>query len=208
MTIGVLALQGDFDAHRRCLEELGATVHLVRKPEQLDRVAALVIPGGESSTFLNFLERDNFWEKLRAFVRSKPAFGTCAGAILLASEVENPVQQCLGALDISVQRNAYGRQLQSAIHQVETSLGGDPLELVFIRAPQIVRVGSAVTVLLRQDGYVAAVADQHGILATVFHPELSDSLAFHRYFATRCGLVVRAEAPVSQAPFLAGAGRG
>ncbi len=181
MTVGVLALQGDYDAHRRCLQELGATVHLVRKPEQLDDVAALVIPGGESSTFLNFLERDNFWEKLRAFVRSKPTFGTCAGAILLASEVENPVQQCLGVLDISVRRNAYGRQLQSAIHQVETQMGGEPLELVFIRAPRITRVGSGVAVLASCNGDPVWVR-QGQLMAATFHPELSTDRRVHAEF--------------------------
>jgi pyridoxal 5'-phosphate synthase pdxT subunit len=184
MTVGVLALQGDYDAHRRCLQALGATVQLVRKPEQLDEVAALVIPGGESSTFLNFLERDNFWEKLRAFVRGKPTFGTCAGAILLASEVENPVQQCLGALDISMRRNAYGRQLQSAIHQVETTLGGDPLEMVFIRAPRITRVGPGVEVLATCNGDPVWVR-QGQLMAATFHPELSADRRVHAEFL-RC----------------------
>jgi len=184
MTVGVLALQGDYDAHRRCLQELGAAVQLVRKPEQLDDVAALVIPGGESSTFLNFLERDNFWEKLRVFVRSKPTFGTCAGAILLASEVENPVQQCLGALDISVRRNAYGRQLQSAIHLVETTLGGEPLELVFIRAPRITRIGPDVEVLARYNDDPVWVR-QGRLMAATFHPELSTDRRVHAEFL-RC----------------------
>src|SRR5256885_7825237 len=114
--IGVLALQGDFDAHRRRLEELGAEVMLVKKPEQLDEIDGLVIPGGESSTFLKLLGEAGF-EKLREFVRLKPTFGTCAGAILLASEVENPKQEGLGALDIRIRRNAYGRQLDSSIRE-------------------------------------------------------------------------------------------
>ncbi len=181
MTVGVLALQGDYEAHRRCLLDLGATVRLVRKPEQLDEITALVIPGGESSTFLKFLERDNFWEKLRVFVRGKPALGTCAGAILLASEVENPVQQCLGALDISVRRNAYGRQLQSAIHQVDTTLGGEPLELVFIRAPRITRVGPGVEVLASCDGDPVWVRQGQSMAAT-FHPELSTDRRVHSEF--------------------------
>src|SRR5271157_4343842 len=104
MRIGVLAIQGDFDAHRRRLEQLGAEVVLVKKPDQLDAVEALVIPGGESTTFLKFLEKGGFLEKLRDFVRAKPTFGTCAGAILLANQVENPPQVGLGALDISVRR--------------------------------------------------------------------------------------------------------
>ena len=184
LRVGVLASQGDFAAHASMLEDLGAAAIEVRTPEALTDLDALVIPGGESSTFLNFLERDNFWEKLRAFVRSKPAFGTCAGAILLASEVENPVQQCLGALDISVQRNAYGRQLQSAIHQVETSLGGDPLELVFIRAPRITRVGPGVEILASCNGDPVWVR-QGQLMAVTFHPELSADRRVHAEFL-RC----------------------
>jgi len=147
MKVGVLAIQGDFDAHRRRLEQLGAEVVLVKKPEQLDAVDALVIPGGESTTFLKFLEKGGFLDKLREFVRAKPAFGTCAGAILLASEVEDPPQPSLGALDISVRRNAYGRQLESFIGEGETQLPGGPLEMVFIRAPKIERVGPNVEIL-------------------------------------------------------------
>src|SRR5574340_1631072 len=139
MKIGVLALQGDFDAHRKRLEDLGAEVVLVRKPEQLDEVEALVIPGGESSTFLKLLGEKGF-EKLKQFVRAKPTFGTCAGAILLARQVENPHQPGLGALDITIRRNAYGRQIDISIRQGQMTPGGDPLEMVFIRAPKIERV--------------------------------------------------------------------
>src|SRR3954452_18012665 len=110
MKIGVLALQGDFDAHRRRLEELGGEVVLVRKPEQLDEVEGLIIPGGESTTFLKLLGEEGL-QKLKEFVRMKPTFGTCAGCIMLAKEVENPKQSGLGALDITVRRNAYGRQI-------------------------------------------------------------------------------------------------
>src|ERR1700758_2238646 len=116
MKIGVLALQGDFDAHRRRLEELGAEVLLVKKPEQLDQIDGLIIPGGESSTLLKLLGEAGF-EKLKQFVLSKPSFGTCAGAILLATQVENPPQASLGALDITVRRNAYGRQIDSSIRE-------------------------------------------------------------------------------------------
>jgi pyridoxal 5'-phosphate synthase pdxT subunit len=143
MTIGVLALQGDFDAHRRRLEELGAEVVLVRKPEQLDHIDGLVIPGGESGTFLKLLGKAGF-EKLKQFVRLKPTFGTCAGAILLATEVENPKQAGLGAIDIGIRRNAYGRQIDSSIREgqfIPEKLAGSPLEMVFIRAPKIERVG-------------------------------------------------------------------
>src|SRR6516225_10711212 len=116
MLIGVLALQGDFDAHRRRLEELGAKVVLVKKPEQLDQIDGLIIPGGESGTFLKLLGEKGF-DRLKQFVKAKPTFGTCAGAILLASEIENPPQAGLGALDIRIRRNAYGRQIDSSIRE-------------------------------------------------------------------------------------------
>src|SRR3981081_3373821 len=144
MKIGVVALQGDFDAHRRRLEELGAEVVLVKKPEQLDDIDGLVIPGGESGTFLKLLGDAGF-EKLKQFVHFKPTFGTCAGAILLATEVENPKQAGLGAIDIRIRRNAYGRQIDSSIR--EGKLGNSPLEMVFIRAPKINRVGNGVEII-------------------------------------------------------------
>ncbi len=178
MKIGVLALQGDFDAHRRRLEELGAEVLLVKKPEQLDEVDGLVIPGGESSTFLKLLGEAGF-EKLKQFVRVKPTFGTCAGAILLASEVENPQQQGLGAVDIGVRRNAYGRQLDSSIRQGEFQ--GAPLEMVFIRAPKISRVGKDVEVLATE-GEDPVVVRQGRVMAATFHPELTDDPRVHRAF--------------------------
>src|SRR2546428_13336738 len=144
MKIGVLAVQGDFDAHRKRLEELGAEVVFVKKPEQLDEIDGLVIPGGESSTFLKLLGEAGL-EKLKQFVRVKPTFGTCAGAILLATEVENPKQVGLGALDISIRRNAYGRQVDSSIR--EGKFADSPIEMVFIRAPKIERMGNNVQVL-------------------------------------------------------------
>ncbi len=183
MTIGVLAIQGDFDAHRRRLEQLGAQTLLVKKPEQLDTVDALVIPGGESTTFLKFLERGGFLEKLRDFVRAKPAFGTCAGAILLAREVENPPQASLGALDVSIRRNAYGRQRESSIRFGKTKLGpGDePLEMVFIRAPRLERLGAGVEVLAT-DGDDPVLVRQGRIMASTFHPELSEDTRVHAAF--------------------------
>src|SRR5262249_24063259 len=142
--IGVLALQGDFDAHRKRLQELGAEVLLVRKPEQLEEIVGLVIPGGGSTTFLKLLGDDGV-KKLKEFVRMKPTFGTCAGAILLENEIENPKQSGLGALDIGIRRNAYGRQLESSIR--EGKFKDAPIEMVFIRAPKIERVGKGVEVL-------------------------------------------------------------
>jgi 5'-phosphate synthase pdxT subunit len=178
MTIGVLALQGDFDAHRRRLEELGAKVVLVRKPEQLDEIDGLVIPGGESSTFLKLLGPEGF-EKLKEFVRVKPTFGTCAGAILLANEVENPKQMGLGVLDVRIRRNAYGRQLESSIR--EGKLGTSPIEMVFIRAPKFERVGSGVEVIATQGNDPVAVR-QGSVMAATFHPELSTDTRVHQTF--------------------------
>ena len=181
MTIGVLAIQGDFDAHRRRLEQLGAQTLLVKKPEQLDAVDALVIPGGESTTFLKFLEQGGFLEKLRAFVRAKPAFGTCAGAILLAQEVENPPQTSLGALDVRIRRNAYGRQRESSIRFGKTCLGEEPLEMVFIRAPRLERLGQGVEVLAT-DGEDPVLVRQGKVMAATFHPELSQDTRVHAAF--------------------------
>jgi 5'-phosphate synthase pdxT subunit len=180
MKIGVLALQGDFDAHRKRLEELGAEAVLVRKPEQLDQIDALVIPGGESSTFLKLLGEQGF-EKLKQFVRTKPTFGTCAGAILLANQVENPHQPGLGALDITIRRNAYGRQIDSSIRHAATTLGSDPLEMVFIRAPKIERVGKEVEVLARESNDPVLVR-QGKTMAATFHPELSEDKRVHAAF--------------------------
>jgi pyridoxal 5'-phosphate synthase pdxT subunit len=178
MKIGVLALQGDFDAHRKRLEELGAEVVLVRKPEQLDEIDGLVIPGGESGTFLNLLGEAGF-EKLKQFVRVKPTFGTCAGAILLANEVENPRQEGLGALDIRIRRNAYGRQIDSSIRTGK--LGDSPLEMVFIRAPKIEHVGPNVEVVATEGSDPVAVR-QGRVMASTFHPELSPDTRLHRAF--------------------------
>ena len=178
MKIGVLALQGDFDAHRKRLEELGAEVVLVKKPEQLDQIDGLVIPGGESGTFLKLLGETGF-EKLKQFVHGKPTFGTCAGAILLANEVDNPKQSGLGALDIRIRRNAYGRQIDSSIR--EGRLGKEPIEMVFIRAPKIQRVGPGVEIIATEGGDPVAVR-QGNVMAATFHPELSEDTRVHRAF--------------------------
>src|ERR1700733_14569128 len=182
LTIGVLALQGDFDAHRRRLEELGARVLLVKKPEQLDEIDGLVIPGGESGTFLNLLGEEGF-AKQKHFVRLKPTFGTCAGAILLAVDVENPKQAGLGAIDIAIRRNAYGRQLESSIREGKLLSGNssEPLEMVFIRAPKIERVGSKVEVLATEGKDPVAVR-QGTAMAATFHPELSEDTRVHAAF--------------------------
>src|SRR5215470_2646509 len=178
MKIGVLAIQGDFDAHKRRLEQLGAEVVLVRKPEQLDDIDGLVIPGGESGAVLKILGGQGL-EKLKDFVRVKPTFGTCAGAIMLAKEVTNPDQPGLGALDIRIRRNAYGRQVDSSIRTGR--LGDSPLEMVFIRAPKIERMGSGVEVIASEGGDPVVVREGKTMAAT-FHPELSDDTRVHQKF--------------------------
>lgn len=179
--IGVLAIQGDFEAHAVALREAGADAVLVRKREELADVDGLVIPGGESTTFLKFLERDGFLAALEEFVRNKPTFGTCAGCILLAKEVIHPAQQSLGVLDATVERNAYGRQIDSMIETAKTKLGGEPLEMVYIRAPRIVKTGADVKVLAERDGFPVLV-EQGKVLAATFHPELSSDRRVHARF--------------------------
>jgi 5'-phosphate synthase pdxT subunit len=178
MTIVVLAIQGDFDAHKKRLEELGAKVVLVRKPEQLDQIEGLVIPGGESGAFLKILG-DQGVAKLKEFVRLKPTFGTCAGAIMLAKEVTNPEQPGLGALDIHVRRNAYGRQIDSSIRTGK--FGESPLEMVFIRAPKIERIGPGVEVIATE-GKDPVVVREGKAMAATFHPELSPDRRVHQAF--------------------------
>jgi pyridoxal 5'-phosphate synthase pdxT subunit len=180
MKIGVLALQGDFDAHRRRLEELGAEVVLVRRSEQFDEIDGLVIPGGESTTFLKLLDSECF-RKLNKFVHSKPTFGTCAGAIMLARQVENPSQPGLDALDITIRRNAYGRQIDSSIVEGPSALGDAPLEMVFIRAPRIERVGAGVEVLAKR-GDDPVLVRKGSVMAATFHPELSADTRVHAEF--------------------------
>jgi 5'-phosphate synthase pdxT subunit len=177
--VGVLALQGDFDAHRCRLAELGAEAFLVRDARALDGADALVIPGGESTTIAKLLGDDGF-VALQRFVAEKPAFGTCAGAILLARDVENPPQpRTLDALDVRIRRNAYGRQLASSIRRGEFQ--GTPMEMVFIRAPRFVSLGPDVEVLAKEGDDAVAVRQGH-VLAATFHPELSEDVRMHALF--------------------------
>ncbi len=182
--IGVLAIQGDYDAHAIALREAGAEPVLVRKPEQLAGLDGLILPGGESTTFLKFLERDGFLGSLREFVAGKPTFGTCAGCILLAQEVLHPTQESLGVLHAAVERNAYGRQIDSSIESAETSLPGGPLEMVYIRAPRIVKTAEDVKILAERNGSPVLVEQNH-LLAATFHPELSADRRVHRYFVDK-----------------------
>jgi 5'-phosphate synthase pdxT subunit len=179
--IGVLAIQGDYAAHADALAEVGAEAVEVRSPEELAGLDGLILPGGESTTMLKFLEKRGLFDALKEFSNTQPVFGTCAGAILLAREVRRPAQRSLGALDAVVERNAYGRQLDSAILTEPTSLPGEPLEMVFIRAPRITDTGAGVEVLARRDGFPVLVR-QGKLLAATFHPELSADRRVHRLF--------------------------
>ena len=175
MNVGVLALQGDFDAHARALERAGVTPVLVRAAGELARVDALVLPGGESTAMLKGLARDGLEAPLRAFLASgAPVLGTCAGAILLAREVSHPAQRSFGALDIDVRRNAYGTQLDSFVATAEVDDPGSPLaglECVLIRAPRITRIAESLLVHARVKGDPALVS-RGPVFAATFHPEL------------------------------------
>ncbi len=186
-TIGVLALQGGFEAHQKALQQAGADSVQVRTRTELESVSALIIPGGESTTMLKILLTEDLLEPLRRFGAERPVFGTCAGAILLAKEVTSPAQESLGLVDMTIERNAYGRQLDSHVAslQIETGLNGSglkaPVEAVFIRAPIIRRIGPAVKMLLSYRGDPVLV-EQGRHLAATFHPELSPSAQIHRLF--------------------------
>ena len=184
MKIGVLALQGDFAMHARALQKCGAEVVEIRKPEQLQDVDGLVMPGGESTTLLKLMDLWGFVPALEKFHGSgKPIFGTCAGLILDARDVTNPPQFSLGLIDVGVERNAYGRQRESFETRGSATLDGRavPIEMVFIRAPRIRRVGPGVETLARH-GDEAVMARQGSVLVATFHPELTDDPTVHEYF--------------------------
>ena len=187
--VGILAVQGDFALHARMLNRIGAPWRLVKHPGDLAGAGSLIMPGGESTTMLKFIEGEALGPAILEFAASgKPLFGTCAGTILLAKEVLNPPQAHLGLIDITVERNGYGRQIDSAIRQGElvdggtaTAGAGRPLEMIFIRAPIIRRVGEGVRVLASAQG-LPVLVEQGNILAATFHPELTDDETVHRYF--------------------------
>jgi 5'-phosphate synthase pdxT subunit len=184
LTIGILALQGAYEAHAKTLQSLGVTTKLIRTPDDLTtspKIDGLIIPGGESTTMLKFLERNHFLDVLTTFVQHTPTFGTCAGAILLAKDVQHPAQTSLAAMDITVERNAYGRQIDSAIITAPTKLEGAPLEMVFIRAPRITHTGPQVEILATRDDFPVLVREGH-LLAATFHPELSTDTRVHQLF--------------------------
>ena len=186
----MLALQGDFEAHQRALERSGAEAVPVRDASELATVAGLVIPGGESTTMLKLIKDEGLFEPLRQFGAAHPVFGTCAGAILLATEVSHPAQESLALVDIGVERNAYGRQLDSRVVRLESQPEysaegcGGPLEAVFIRAPIIRRVGPRVKVHLSYNGNPVLVSEGRHLIAT-FHPELTADQRLHRLFLER-----------------------
>ena len=182
MRIGILAVQGDYEAHARVLERLGVPYQFVRTPEQAANVDAMILPGGESTTMLKFLEEEGLAAPLRALEARGGAFlATCAGAILLAREVRGPAQPSLGFADLVVTRNAYGRQLSSEVRSGATKLKPEPLEMVFIRAPLIEQLGPGVEVLATDRGQPVLVRQGKKLIAT-FHPELSDDTTVHEYF--------------------------
>jgi len=182
--IGVLALQGDFRAHEQAVLRAGGDPMEVRTPEDLAQVDGLVMPGGESTAMLKLLHRTELFEPLRAFTATHPVLATCAGAILLATHVENPAQESLGTVEMTIQRNGYGRQLDSRIVHLtpepDSGLPGD-VEAVFIRAPIIQRVGEGAKVLLSYEGTPVLVDFGLQLVAT-FHPELTGDEAIHRLF--------------------------
>ena len=182
MKIGIVAIQGDYEAHGKMLDRLGAAHRYVRGPDDLAGLDGVILPGGESSTHLKVMKEEGLFDALKQFAANGGSFfGTCAGAILLAREVHGPSQESLGLLDIAILRNGYGRQLASDVHMGPTKLRKEPLEMVFIRAPIIESVGKGIEILAEDAGHPVLV-HQGRVLATTFHPELSDDPAVHQYF--------------------------
>ena len=187
--IGVLGLQGDFEAHIHTLERAGAGAQVVKKIEQLSQVEALIIPGGESTTLIKLMDAWGFWDPLLAFAAAgKPILGTCAGMILLAREILNPPQKSLGLIDVTVERNSYGRQRESfeATGTFTAAEESRELPMIFIRAPRLRRLGCGVQPLAFC-GDDCVMARQGQILVASFHPELTDDLTVHRYFLDLAG---------------------
>ena len=181
--VGILAIQGDFALHAKMLDRIGAAWKLVKHASELGEASGLIMPGGESTTLLKFFAAEGMGAAIKDFAaEGKPVFGTCAGAILLAKEVLNPSQEHLGLLDITVERNAYGRQIDSSVREGECpELTDRPVEMVFIRAPVIRRTGAGVRVLGHCNG-LPVLVEERNILAATFHPELTENESLHRYF--------------------------
>jgi pyridoxal 5'-phosphate synthase pdxT subunit len=186
MKIGVLAIQGDYDAHAKVLSRLGVEHSLVKTPADMDGIAGLILPGGESTTHLKILKEEGLLAAIQKFSKDGGAFfGTCAGVILLAREVRSPAQESLGFLDVAVERNGYGRQLASHVHHAKSTLRDEPIEMVFIRAPIIESIGSDVKILAHDEGRPVLV-EQGRILAATFHPELTRETVVHEHFLAMC----------------------
>ena len=182
MKIGILAVQGDFAAHAAMLEGMGIETVEVRTPADMEGCAGLILPGGESTTQLQFLQEEGLYETIKKFAADGHAvFGTCAGAILLATDVENPKQESLGLLDMTVLRNGYGRQIASDVFSAKSTLKDEPLEMVFIRGPIIERTGPGIEILAKHAGK-PAIVHKGRLLATTFHPELTADTTVHKYF--------------------------
>ncbi len=182
MKIGILSIQGDFAAHAATLQKLGVQTLEVRTVADLRKSDALILPGGESTTQLQFLQEEGLFDAIRQFAaEGRPIFGTCAGAILLATRVKNPAQPSLALLDMTILRNAYGRQLDSDVFFGPTTLKKDPLEMVFIRGPIIESLAPDIAVLAKLDGSPTLVQKDH-LLAATFHPELTDDPTVHQHF--------------------------
>ncbi len=187
MNIGILAIQGDYDAHAQALNRLGAAHSFVRRPEELANIDGIILPGGESSTHLKVMTEEGLFEALKVFAaKGGSFFGTCAGAILLAREVHGPAQASLGLLDVSILRNGYGRQLASDVHMGKTKLRKEPLEMVFIRAPIIESVGQGIEVLAEDAGHPVLIREGR-VMAATFHPELTEDTAVHEHFLRMIG---------------------
>ena len=186
--IAVLALQGGFEAHRKALSEIGLESFEVRRPRDLAEASGLVLPGGESTTLWKFFESAPWEDAIRRFAATgAPVLGTCAGAIVLAREVTNPSQKGLGVIDISVERNAYGRQADSFVGEVDAPTLGGRLPAVFIRAPKIRRIGPGVEILATRESEPVLVR-QDNVVAATFHPELTEDATVHELaFASLCG---------------------
>lgn len=182
MKIGILAVQGDFEAHAAMLSEMGVETVEVRTVRDLEGCDGLILPGGESTTQLQFMQEEGLFDAVKRFAADGGAiFGTCAGAILLATNVKNPEQASLGLLDMTVLRNAYGRQIASDVVRGASNLKREPLEMVFIRGPIIESVRSGMEVLAEYAGKPALV--QKGrIMAATFHPELTNDTTVHQHF--------------------------
>ena len=183
MTIGVVAIQGDYEKHRQVLNRIHTDTIFVKNPQQLAVCDSLIIPGGESTTLIKLFKASHLFEAIREFAKDKPVMGTCAGLILLAKKVYNPVQESLQLIDIEVNRNAYGRQIDSFISTIKLSVNSrdENFEGVFIRAPKITRTGQGVRPLGFLNDEVVLAENSHILVAT-FHPELTDDTRIHQYF--------------------------